>query len=261
MIQSVGMTSACFTIIYAQILIERTAVIFGSIGGVVGIVLGLQFIAPQMPPPYAKMCFVSIWFAFAVNLFILNRQKQRHTFMVIQRPNLGTYLVLLIVGFVGGVLSAIAGSGIDICTFSVLTLLYHVSEKTATPTSVVLMGINTVIGFFYQGVIRRGIAADTWAYWAACIPIVVVGAPGGAFVSSFLHRQVLAWFVYIADTSQFIFALIVIKFTLALKIATIAMLLFGLLFFTAMALVGHRKLHHYEEYEFLTRKGQSPIIT
>ena len=55
-------------------------------------------------------------------------------------------MVLLFVGFLGGIFSAIAGSGVDICSFSVLSLLFRVSEKVSTPTSVVLMAINTVFG-------------------------------------------------------------------------------------------------------------------
>ena len=34
----------------------------------------------------------------------------------------------------------------DICSFSVLTLLFRVSEKVATPTSIVLMAINASVG-------------------------------------------------------------------------------------------------------------------
>jgi len=38
------------------------------------------------------------------------------------------------------VFTSFAGSGVDICTFSTLTLLFSVSEKIATPTTVVIMG-------------------------------------------------------------------------------------------------------------------------
>ena len=52
----------------------------------------------------------------------------------------------------GGIFSSFAGSGLDICTFSVITLLFWVTEKTATPTSVVLMAGNTVVGFYWRQV-------------------------------------------------------------------------------------------------------------
>ena len=55
-------------------------------------------------------------------------------------------MLLVCVGFLGGIFSAVAGSGVDICSFSVLSLLFRVSEKVSTPTSIVLMAINTCMG-------------------------------------------------------------------------------------------------------------------
>merc|ERR1711937_165013 len=89
-------------------------------------------------------------------------------------------LILLGAGFIGGIFTSIAGSGIDICSFSCLTLLFRVTEKTATPTSVVLMGINTAFGFFWRGVAQDALdGSDAWGFLAVCAPIVVIGAPFG----------------------------------------------------------------------------------
>ena len=62
----------------------------------------------------------------------------------------------MILGFIGGNFSALAGSGVDICSFSVLTLLFRISEKVATPTSVVLMAINTCVGFYWRQLMTDG---------------------------------------------------------------------------------------------------------
>ena len=58
--------------------------------------------------------------------------------------------VLVIAGIFGGIFTSVSGSGLDICSFSILTLLFRVTEKTATPTSVILMAGNTVVGFFWR---------------------------------------------------------------------------------------------------------------
>ena len=50
-------------------------------------------------------------------------------------------------GFVGGAFSGVTFSGIDIRSFACLALLFRVLEKTATMTSVVLMDVNTTMGF------------------------------------------------------------------------------------------------------------------
>lgn len=55
-------------------------------------------------------------------------------------------VVLVATGFIGGFMTSLVGSGMDICSFSVLTLLFSVSEKIATPTSVVLMASNSLLG-------------------------------------------------------------------------------------------------------------------
>ena len=59
-------------------------------------------------------------------------------------------------GFIGGMFSALAGSGVDICSFSVLCLLFRISEKVATPTSVVLMAINTCVGLYWRQLMTDG---------------------------------------------------------------------------------------------------------
>lgn len=90
--------------------------------------------------PQKKMLFVSIWASFAVALFLLNQEKKRKTYMTIPDFKPWKAVVLVVTGFVGGVLTSFTGSGVDICIFSVITVLFRVSEKSATPTTIVLMG-------------------------------------------------------------------------------------------------------------------------
>ena len=69
-------------------------------------------------------------------------------------------------------------------------LLPQVSEKTATPTSVVLMAINTVVGFLYRNYGQGGVEREAWSILLVCAPIVCFGAPLGSFIGSFVHRLV-----------------------------------------------------------------------
>ena len=87
------------------------------------------------------MLFVSIWGSFAIALFLLNHTDKRR---IRPRADIGSIGIpaLLLSGFIGGIFTSIAGSGVDIAIFSVLTLFFRVSEKIAPPTSVVLMGEN-----------------------------------------------------------------------------------------------------------------------
>jgi hypothetical protein len=68
--------------------------------------------------------------------------------------------------------------------FSVLVLLFRISESIATPTSVILMAINSVFGVLLHIYFFDGINAQVQAYWLASVPVVVVGAPLGAYFCS-----------------------------------------------------------------------------
>jgi hypothetical protein len=58
-------------------------------------------------------------------IFYFLRQHKRVTYDSI--PNFGVWqaIVLLCTGFLGGIFTAICGSGTDICSFSVLSLLFR----------------------------------------------------------------------------------------------------------------------------------------
>jgi hypothetical protein len=113
-----------------------------------------------------------------------------------------------------------------------ISIAFRVSEKVSTPTSVVLMAINTCIGeqsmkghalnksglvrgqrglvsfklfhfvgfFWRQLMTDSGAEAESWNYLAVCVPIVVLFGPLGSFLASHFHRQVLAVLIYVLDT-------------------------------------------------------------
>ena len=238
MIQSCGMSAAAFTINFMKIKLERNSLLFCSLGGVAGLVFGLHMIDPNLTPPQKKMGFVSIWFSFAFTLFLLNRDHKRKTFLAIPYMNWWKSLVLLFTGFLGGCFSSFAGSGIDICSFAVLCLFFRVSEKVATPTSVVLMAINTCVGFFWRGLVMQEISVDAWEYLMVCIPIVVIGAPVGSLLGSHFHRLVLAFLVYAIDTAALIGAFAIVPQTPLLAGVSVGIIVVFFFFFILMTKAG-----------------------
>uniref|UniRef100_A0A0M3HRM8 Membrane transporter protein n=1 Tax=Ascaris lumbricoides TaxID=6252 RepID=A0A0M3HRM8_ASCLU len=150
MIQSCGLTAAAFTIFFMSITIEWHSIVFSTIGAIFGIVFGLEVVDPLLSPAEKKMAFVSIFFSFALALYLLNSEKKRVTFDSIQNFTVIKALTLIVNGFIGGIFTGVAGSGIDVYSFSILTLLFRISEKVATPTSVVLMSANSMVGFFWR---------------------------------------------------------------------------------------------------------------
>lgn len=134
------MTSALTCVLFMKVKFEYRAVILGTLGCIPGFIIGVQFVDPHFTGMQKKMIFVSIWTSFAISLMILNFQKKRPTFKEIPEFNWWKAVILVLTGFVGGLFDSLAGSGIDIAIFSMITLLFRLTEKTATPTTVILKG-------------------------------------------------------------------------------------------------------------------------
>ena len=192
-IQSIGMVSASLLIIGRGIPVELRAVKYPAIGGLVGLVAGTWWIAPLLEPIHTKLFFVSLWMAFGIGLFLANRNRTRIVRASLSE-NLGQrdVVILLSAGLIGGLVTSIFGNGIDLVTFCVLTLWYGVDEKVATPTSVLLMSITTVIGFLFHVFVVRDVSQNMLHAWLAAAPVVVFFAPLGAFVISKWNRLAIA---------------------------------------------------------------------
>ena len=224
-------------------------------------VFGLHVVDPRLTAAQKKIGFVSIWFAFASVLFLLNFYRKRRTFLTIPEFRAWKAGVLVLAGICGGVFTAFSGSGLDICTFAILTLLFRVSEKTATPTSVVLMAGNSIIGFYWRGVMMRAITDETWQYFAVCVPVVVIGAPLGSYLGSHFHRLVLATLVCLLELAALLGAYALVDLTKGLVIASFLIIGLGMGLFVLIALAGQAVLREIvnRETEQGNKKGSTDI--
>jgi len=284
-IQSFGMTCASVIIFFLKVPLDYEALIWCSVGGTVGLLVGLVGVAPFLLPSYSKLCFVSLWLSFSVALFRLNTRKERKVYesakdsdafileykqhlkndvsvatgddyviaiedykiLKARRKRIAT---LTIIGVIGGICSSIAGSGLDMAAFSILTLYYRVSEKVATPTSVVLMASNAVVGMLCRlipigGAYAAGEEETLWKFVSVCIPIVVVGAPLGAHIPTILSRHQISYVLYFLSTLQFISAYVIVRpwgepspHGVGLIVSSAATLIIGTLFFIKAANFG-----------------------
>jgi uncharacterized membrane protein YfcA len=230
-IQSAGMVAATLWIVARRIRIERHYLKWGFIGGTAGIIFGSYFIAPYVPPAYAKMLFVSFWLSFGIALFIVNYYRQRNVRDELPGLNKGQQAELIAIGFIGGILSAVLGSGIDICTFSFVTMKYRLSEKVATPTSVVLMASNAVVGFLLHQFVLHDINPEVYNYWLVCIPVCILGAPLGAMTASLAKRLHIVNFLCAVILIQFVGAILILKPAGELLVFSIGSFLAGMVIF------------------------------
>ena len=210
-IQSIGMVGASLLILGLRIKVEWNYIKFVTLGGVFGLVFGTYKIAPLISPVMAKLFFVSLWLSFGIILWLENRRPARQVFDEIRNLNRADKIRLIAFGFVGGIISSLFGTGINIFTYCLMTIYYRVSEKVATPSSVIIMSIEVIIGFFLHARLLKDFQPAAFEMWIACIPFVIFFAPLGAFVISKLPRRRIAQLLYFILIVQFFGAMWVIR--------------------------------------------------
>lgn len=184
--QSIGMGAALLTILLLRIRVEWRAVFWVVCGSITMLPIGFS-LADQVPAPAVRILFTVIQCSFALALWWHNRDKNRDRHN--ELPCFGNLekLSLLALGMVGGLISGMLGSGLEIIVFSVLVLWFRMCEKAATPTVIVMMVFTSWSGFAL--ILSAGqFVAPVSEYWLAAIPIVVVGAPLGVYVCSRMSR-------------------------------------------------------------------------
>lgn len=230
-IQSVGMVMASLWIFISKIKIENKYLLLAGLGGFFGIIFGSLFIAPYIKPDFAKMMFVSFWLSFGIALWVVNFINHRKS--VDKLPSLNSYQLteLLLIGFIGGIISSVLGNGLDICSFSYVVLKYRLSEKIATPTSVVLMASNAVIGFGMNTFILDTMQSEAIQYWLVSIPVVIFGAPLGAYVITLIRRKTISIILILIILIQFITAIYIVRPNLELSLFSLFVFSIGILIF------------------------------
>lgn len=230
-IQSIGMVMASLWILISKIKIDKNYLLIAGFGGFFGIIFGSYFIAPYMKPEFAKMMFVSFWLSFGIALWVVNFLNHRKS--VDKLPGLNSFQIteLVMVGFIGGIFSSILGNGLDICSFSYVVLKYRLSEKIATPTSVILMASNALVGFAMNSFILDTMQNEAIQYWLVSIPVVIFGAPLGAYIITLIHRKAIAMILILIIVVQFITAILIVKPGLMLSLFSMIVFSIGILIF------------------------------
>ena len=218
MIQSVGMSMAALVIIVRKVPILPRVILWVSVGGVAGQILGTFWLS--LGAPYSKILFTFVAAVFGVALAISRwglKWEPRSGLPALGRGSMAMYVAI---GIAGGAFAANTGSGIDIATFIVLTLAIGINEKVSTPTTVIIMAINSVVGFALQGLVvgDLGIAFN---YWLVAIPVVVIGAPLGAFIASYATRDMIIGLLLSLISLELITTIILVPFTPIVILVTV----------------------------------------
>lgn len=231
LIQAVGMTMAALVIVVRRVPILPRVILWASAGGIVGQLLGTSWISLGSPSSKILFTFVATMFGLAV---VASRWLLRLPVLdALPTWRTNDRVFYSAIGVAGGVFAANTGSGIDMLTFIVLTLAIGINEKVSTPTTVVIMAINSVVGSVLHAFVLQdlGIAFD---YWLVAVPVVVFGAPLGAYAASRASRDHIITLLVTLISIEFVTTLILVPFSSAAKVLTVASIVGSLAWFSAM---------------------------
>jgi uncharacterized protein len=202
MIQSFGMTMAGLVIYLRGVKVLWNVILTALLAGIGGLIIGELFLT--FPEPYPKLIFsmtAGVFGAFLViNRWWINDQP-------VEKLDMGHYKVsipILLTGLIGGLISSVVGVGLDMMIFIVLTLLFGINEKVSTPTTVILMGLLSLAGFAWHFQVAGSITPEVWMYWMSCIPVVIFGAPLGAWFCDKIKRDHLIYLLLFLITIELV---------------------------------------------------------
>jgi uncharacterized membrane protein YfcA len=204
-IQALGMTSAMIFILCRGTPIQLGILIWSSVGAAAGLLVGTFWIAPLLTTTVIKLLFSCLWMSFAI--LTLAKNREFCSLNTIPKIDKGLAMKLgLAVGVAGGITTALIGVGIEMLLYTTLVLLFRTDLKVAVPTAVSAMAIASVMGTALHIAIGD-IAPAVFHTWMACGPIVVFGAPFGAFLVSVIPRVRTLYFVSALCVVQFVWTL------------------------------------------------------
>lgn len=202
-VQSIGMTSASIFILARRQPLAM-AVLKGSIiGTLVGLPIGILFIAPLIPELWIKVVFAVVWASFGLlHLFRINEIADRNG-MVEFNETWDLRLGLLLGLFASITVVSVTGVGIDMVVYAALVLLCRADLKIAIPTSVIIMAFASVYGVVIKTMFT-GMQAGVFENWMAAAPVVALGAPLGVFIVALINRKPTLLVVAVLCVGQFV---------------------------------------------------------
>ncbi len=224
-IQSVGMGAASLSILWLRVPIERRALLYAGVPGIAGVIFGAYYVAPFVPPVIVRTSFTVLVTSLGVALLLVNREQGAGRNQGLTWFGGRERIILMSAGFLGGIVSALVGTGANSVAFMVMVLLFRVSEKIVTPTTVILMTMATIPGFLIHLFWLKDFSPAVMGYWLAAVPVVAVGAPLGALICSHMSRTAIVNVLLILIALEFVSTLLLVPISPAVLFASAGTLL------------------------------------
>lgn len=243
LMQAVGMGTASVLIFKFRIPFVWQAVIVPAFTGFFGMAFATHYLQPFILPAYAKITFTMVTASFGFVLFWENRAKEVHRNDTLRGLAMSDAAILGFGGFLGGVVFGIVGTGLDLIVFAILVNYYRISEKVATPTSVVLQAIACLgtVGYHEFRTHAYSNLSPVLYYWLACIPASAIMAPIGALVAAKVSRKQVAYILLALISVELVSTLWIVRFDDKAKLFAPAAFVALTLGFLSLRAMGKRR--------------------
>jgi uncharacterized membrane protein YfcA len=205
-IQSIGMTSATIFILCRRQPIEWPMLCWAVLGSAIGTPIGVLLLAPLVSGLFIKVLFAVVWCSFGVLHLYRLKEIVRHEGLAPGAHRFDRNAGFLVGLVAGATVSSITGVGVDMVLYAVLVLLCQADLRIAIPTSVIIMTFTSLFGLAAKtlfGSLQPGVFEN----WLAAAPVVVLGAPLGAFIVNRIGRTSTLLVVSILCVGQFLWTL------------------------------------------------------
>lgn len=208
----VGVSSIVGTSHYIRwkLVSYKTAFLF-SLHSFIAIFLTRTFILPNIPPTILKVgewvltkeVFLLAFFAFIMFFSAYNMISKRHTIgaPIGKRVSIrANYPSFLFKTTMAGVVTGLVGAGGGFLIVPALVLLMQLPMKMAIGTSLFVIGINSLLGFFSS----LGHQTIDWIFLTYFTVVAIVGIFLGTFISRFLPahhlKATFGWFILLMSS-------------------------------------------------------------
>lgn len=159
-IQTIGMGTAALAILINRRLVEWRAVTVGGAAALVSFVAALFLVGDPgrpywpsvLPSDYVRVTFTLVLASMAFVVYLGTRVRIRKVDKALPEMNGRLYVALVVAGVLGGLASALTGSGADVMMYLFVVVLFGVDPRVGVPSSVLVMAAVSVVGFLILGI-------------------------------------------------------------------------------------------------------------
>ncbi|MCZ7604073.1 MAG: sulfite exporter TauE/SafE family protein [Melioribacteraceae bacterium] len=202
----VGLTAlvGAATFIKRKEISYLTAVVF-SVPAFIAVFITRKFIVPAIPEvivsfgtfAFTKDLFIMLLFALLMVAAAVSMIRKRK-FSVDEDELVFNYPLILIEGFIVGILTGLVGAGGGFLIIPALVILAKLPMKMAVGTSLLIIAVKSLIGFI--GDIGTNLIVD-WGFVTLFSSLAVIGIFVGSYLSKFISNEKLkpafGWFVLV----------------------------------------------------------------